>query len=91
VHQWSKWEAVFSTRSVRQLREATVELLGEVFSVRSKARCYKQDKPKVQLILRQSPANKLGNTEGEEAMALEAVTRRQQVKIQQTEKLQYVL
>jgi hypothetical protein len=34
----------------------------------------------------QSPAGKNVNTEAEEATALEAVTRRQPVKIQQTEK-----
>jgi uncharacterized membrane protein len=44
-HQWTNWEAVFSTWSMRQLRVATIEeLLGEVFSVRSVLRCYKQDK-----------------------------------------------
>jgi hypothetical protein len=36
--------------------------------------------------MRQSPANKGVNTEAEEATALEAVTRRQPVKTQQTEK-----
>jgi hypothetical protein len=39
----------------------------------------------------QSPASKDVNTEGEEATALEAVTRRQPVKIQQTEKNSLVL
>jgi hypothetical protein len=44
TEQWSKWETVFSTRSVLQLRDATIdELLGEVFSMRSLTRCYKQD------------------------------------------------
>jgi hypothetical protein len=43
MHQWTNWEAVFSTRSVRQLREATREELFEaVFSVLSVPRCYKQ-------------------------------------------------
>jgi hypothetical protein len=37
--------------------------------------------------VRQSPASKDVNTEAEEAMAVEAVTRRQPMKIQQTEKL----
>jgi hypothetical protein len=41
--------------------------------------------------LRQSPANKDMNTEAEEATALEAVTRRQPVKIKPTEKSSYVL
>jgi hypothetical protein len=36
------------------------------------------------LFVRQSPASKDVNTEGEEATALEAVTRRQPVKIEQT-------
>jgi hypothetical protein len=40
---------------------------------------------------RQSPASKDRNTEAEEAMALEAITRRQPVKIQQTEKILYIL
>jgi hypothetical protein len=37
-----------------------------------------------ELVMRQSPADKNVNTEAEEAMALEAVTRRQPVKTQQT-------
>jgi hypothetical protein len=41
--------------------------------------------------VRQSPVSKDVNTEAEEATALEAFTRRQQVKIQQTEKNLYVL
>jgi hypothetical protein len=40
-----------------------------------------------ELVVRQSPASKDANTESEETTALEAVTRRQQVKIQQTEDL----
>jgi hypothetical protein len=40
---------------------------------------------------RQSPARKGVNTEAEDATALEAVTRRQPVKIQQTEKTWCVL
>jgi hypothetical protein len=39
-----------------------------------------------ELLVRQSPASKDVNTEAEEATALEAVTRRQPVKLQQTEK-----
>jgi hypothetical protein len=45
-----------------------------------------QDKPRIQLVVSHSPANKDMNTETEEATALEAVTSRQPVKIQQTEK-----
>jgi hypothetical protein len=41
--------------------------------------------------VRQSSANKDMNTEAEESTALEAVTRRQPVKIQQTEKTSYML
>jgi hypothetical protein len=41
--------------------------------------------------VRQSPASKDVNTEAEEPAALEPVTRRQPVKIQQTEKTSYVL
>jgi hypothetical protein len=44
-----------------------------------------------ELAVRQSPASKDVNTEDEEATALKAVTRRQPVKIQQTEKTSYVL
>jgi hypothetical protein len=40
--------------------------------------------------MRQSPSSKDVNTKAEEATALEAVTRRQPVKIQQTEKTQCV-
>jgi hypothetical protein len=55
--------------------------------VRSVPRCYKQDKSRVYLVVRQSPASKGVNTEAEEATALIAVTRRQPAKIQQTEKM----
>jgi hypothetical protein len=41
--------------------------------------------------VRQSSASKDVNTEAEEATAMNAVTRRQPVKIQQTEKAPYVL
>jgi hypothetical protein len=41
--------------------------------------------------VRQSPASKDVNAEFEEAMGLEAVTRRQPVKIQQSEETSYVL
>jgi hypothetical protein len=47
-HQWTNSEAVFSAWSVRRLRDAkTEELMGEVFSVRSVPKCYKQDKSSV--------------------------------------------
>jgi hypothetical protein len=69
------------------LRDATMqELLGDVFSMRPLPKCYKQDKPRFYLVVRQSPAIKDVNKEGEEATALEAVIRRQPVKIQLTEK-----
>jgi hypothetical protein len=41
--------------------------------------------------VRQSSASKDVNTEAEEATALEAITRRQPVKIKQTENTSYVL
>jgi hypothetical protein len=44
-----------------------------------------------ELVVIQSPASKDVNTKAEEATALEAVTKRQPVKIQQTEKTLYVL
>jgi hypothetical protein len=77
---------VFSKRSVRQLREATTELLEAVFSMRSVSGCYKQDKSRVQLVGGQSADSKGVNTEAEEVTALEAVTRQRLVKTQQTEK-----
>jgi hypothetical protein len=43
--------------------------------------CHKRDKNRVELVVRQSPASK-----GEEATALETVTRRQPLETQQTEK-----
>jgi hypothetical protein len=42
-------------------------------------------------LARRSPTNKGVNTEADEATALEAVTRRQPVKIQQAEKTSYLL
>jgi hypothetical protein len=47
MHQWTNWEEMFSTRSVRQLRDATIELLEAVFSMRYVPRCHKQDKSTV--------------------------------------------
>jgi hypothetical protein len=44
--------------------------------------CYKQDKPRVQLVGRQSP----GSKEAEEVTALEAVIRQRLEKTQQIEK-----
>jgi hypothetical protein len=42
TQQWSNWE-VFSTRSVRQLRDATLqELLGKVFPMRPVKRVYEE-------------------------------------------------
>jgi hypothetical protein len=44
TQQFSNWEALFSTRSVRYLRDATIEeLLGEVFSVTSVPRLYNEE------------------------------------------------
>jgi hypothetical protein len=75
---------VFSKRSVRQLRDATIKLL-EVFSMRSVPRCYKQDKSEFSE-LGESPASKGVNMEAKEVTALEAVTRQRLMKTQQTEK-----
>jgi hypothetical protein len=41
--------------------------------------------------VRQSPTSKVVNTEAEEATPPEAVTRRQPVEIQQTDKISYML
>jgi hypothetical protein len=39
MHQWTNWEAVFSARSVRHLRDATIkELLEAAFSMQSMPR-----------------------------------------------------
>jgi hypothetical protein len=82
-----QWEEVFSMRSVRQLCEAKIKvLMGEVFSVRSVPRCYKQDNSKIELVVRQSSAIKDVNTEAEGLTALEAITRQRLAKTQQTEK-----
>jgi hypothetical protein len=63
------------------MRGVTIELLEAVFSMGSVPRCCKQDKSRVWLVLRQSPANKDVNTVVEESTALEAVTRQRVVKI----------
>jgi hypothetical protein len=78
-------------RSVRQLHDSRIELLEVVFSVGSVPRCFNQDKSVIWFVVRQSPASKGVNTEFEEDTAMEAVTRRQPVKIQQTEKTSCVL
>jgi hypothetical protein len=55
---------------MKQLHDTTIEeLLGEVFSVQSIPRCYKQNKSRVSSVVRQSPASKGVNMEAEEAMA----------------------
>jgi hypothetical protein len=59
--------------------------------VRSLPRCYKQDKSRIELVVTQSPASNDVSTEADEATTLEAVNRRELVKIQQTEKTSYVL
>jgi hypothetical protein len=51
------------------------------------SRCYKQDKFRVYLVVRESPASKDMNKEAEGAMLLEVVTRQRLVKTQQTEKI----
>jgi 3-polyprenyl-4-hydroxybenzoate decarboxylase len=48
THQWTNCEAVFSTRSVRQLRDTTMyELLEDTFSALPVLRLYKQDKSRI--------------------------------------------
>jgi hypothetical protein len=74
------WEAVFSMRSVRQLHDTIEELFGEVFSVRSMPRCYKQDISTVELVMRLSPASKEVNMEVVGSTAWETITRQQLVK-----------
>jgi hypothetical protein len=54
--------------------------------LRSVHRCYKQDISRAQLIVGQSSFSEELNTEAEGLTALEAVTRQQLVKAQQTEK-----
>jgi hypothetical protein len=45
MHQWANWEEMFSTRSVQQLHDATIEeLLEAVFSKQSVPKCYEQEK-----------------------------------------------
>jgi hypothetical protein len=66
MHQWTNWELVFSAWSMGQLCGAIIEeLFGGVFSVRSVLRCFKQDRFRVQLVVRQSPASKDVNIEVE--------------------------
>jgi hypothetical protein len=67
---------MLATRSLRKLSDATIEkLLGDIFSMRSVPRCYKQDKYIILLFGRQSSASKVVNTEAEEATTLKAVAR----------------
>jgi hypothetical protein len=88
MQHWANWEAVFSMRSLRQIRDAkTEELLREVISVRSSPRCYKQDKSNIKLVLRQLPANKDVNTEVEGSTAFETVTRKRLWKTTLIEKI----
>jgi hypothetical protein len=57
-------------RSVGQLRDTTIEkLLEAMFSMPSVQRCYRQDKSRIYLVVRQSPASKDVNTEVEASTA----------------------
>jgi hypothetical protein len=48
TQQWISWETVFSTRSVRQLRDSTIKaFLEAVISMRSLSRSDKQDKSSI--------------------------------------------
>jgi hypothetical protein len=44
THQWINYEEMFCTQSVRQLRDATIELLKAAFSMLYMPRCFKQNK-----------------------------------------------
>jgi hypothetical protein len=59
--------------------------------MQSLPRCYRRNKSRIWLGVRQSPASNDTNTEDDEATALEAITRRQPVKLQQAEKVLYLL
>jgi hypothetical protein len=59
--------------------------------VQSMPRYYRRDKSRVWLVVRQSPASNDVNTEVDEAAGLEVITRRQLVKLQQAEKILYLL
>jgi hypothetical protein len=87
MHQWTNWEEVLSTHSMQQLYDAAIEeLLETVFSMQSMLRCYKQDRSRVLLVGKESPASKGMNVQVEGSMALEAITRQRLGKTQQTEK-----
>jgi transcriptional regulator of aromatic amino acid metabolism len=62
-------------------QRATLGLLEAAFSARSCRVVIKEDKSRFELVVRQSPASKDVNTEAEKAAALEAVMRRQPLKI----------
>jgi hypothetical protein len=47
THQWTNWEAVFSTQYVQRLHDVKILFLEAVFSIRSVPICYKQDKSKI--------------------------------------------
>jgi hypothetical protein len=68
-------------------RQATEELLEATLSVRSMPMCYMQNRSRILLVVRQTPASKDVNTEAEKATALKAVTRRQQARINRLGKL----
>jgi hypothetical protein len=77
---------VVSAQFVRKLHDTTIEeLLGQVLSVRSVPRCSKQEKSKIELVVRESQVSNAVKTKAEEDTELKAVTRRQPVEIQQTE------
>jgi hypothetical protein len=60
---------------VRQLRDAIIELIEAVFSMHSVPRSYTQEKSRVMLVGRESPASKDVNMDAKEVTALEAGTR----------------
>jgi hypothetical protein len=85
THQWTNLEVMFFTRSDRQQRDATEELLGEMFSLLSASSCYKLEKPRVYLFWGQSPSGKNASNETEDIVGI--VTGQRLVKRQQTEKI----
>jgi hypothetical protein len=63
THQRTNWEAVFFALSVRQLRDATIELSEAVFSMSPVPRYYKQDTSGVQSVWASLEFNQLSHVE----------------------------
>jgi hypothetical protein len=77
---------MFSMQSMRQVPDTTTEeLLEEAFSVRSMPRCYKAEKLRICLVVRQLLASKDMCTKVELSTALKAIIRKWLLKTQQAE------